>query len=324
MKYQKRKRNTPIATLIKNYVDKKSGKVSVSRDEIKWRFDHLDWKDQKRILTAFLNSGMSDRGWVYGKLLDYWDESFAPKVKELWEDYHEYKCSWSVIRHFPLEYLQAHQDEFTDDRDYYFICLRLAKDKNFVIDRSKLSDIDYLALLYHTDRNISENDAFDTLFRVVHDSCLKDVFMTRLERVGEGKYRDVITPANYREVRLAFYYVVKLQQYESAWLFKQWDEKLEDVIYNSPEFKAIDKNDMDGDYEYNRRRIEVSNLYALQTLDDKYKKPSDPTVEHMRQALEHHLRLFRNQQGYYANSTFSTPEVDFSSIRYDGDDTLPF
>ena len=37
MKYHKRKRNAPIATLIKNYVNKKSGKVSVSREEIKWR-----------------------------------------------------------------------------------------------------------------------------------------------------------------------------------------------------------------------------------------------------------------------------------------------
>ena len=272
MRYQKRKRNTPIATLIKNYVDKKSGKVSVSRDEIKWRFDHLDWKDQKRILNAFLDSCMSDRGWAYGKLLDYWDESFAPKVKELWEAYHEYKCSWSVIRHFPLEYLREHLDEFTDDRDYYFVCLRLAKDKSFVIDRSRLSETDYLALLYHTDREISCDDAIDTLFRIVHDCCLKDTFMMRLERVGEGKYRNVITPANYREVNLAYYYILKLQRYEATCLFQQWIEELEEVIYNSPEFRAIDRNDMDSDYEYNSRRIAVSNLYAFQALDDKYKK----------------------------------------------------
>lgn len=103
MRYQKRKRNAPIATLIKNYVNKKSGKVSVSREEIKWRFDHLDWKDQKKILAAFLDSCMSDREWAYTKLLDYWDETFAPKVKELWETYHEYRCSWSVIRYFPLD-----------------------------------------------------------------------------------------------------------------------------------------------------------------------------------------------------------------------------
>ena len=41
--YRIRKRNTPIATLFKNYADKKSGKVSESRREIQRRFDCLDW-----------------------------------------------------------------------------------------------------------------------------------------------------------------------------------------------------------------------------------------------------------------------------------------
>ena len=88
MKYQKPKRNNPITKLIRNYVNKKSGKVSVSREEIKWRFDYLDWKDQKKILTAFMESGISDREWAYSKMLDNWDDSFQPKVKELWETYH--------------------------------------------------------------------------------------------------------------------------------------------------------------------------------------------------------------------------------------------
>ena len=148
MKFQKPKRNTPIVTLIMNYVNKKSGKVSVSREEIKWRFDHLDWKDQKKILIAFLDSGISDREWAYSKMLDNWDESFLPKIKELWETYHEYKCSWSVIRYFPLEYIKEHIEEFTDERDYFFICLRLAKDKDYTIDLSKLSKRDYLAVLW--------------------------------------------------------------------------------------------------------------------------------------------------------------------------------
>ena len=77
MRYQKRKRNTPIVTLIRNYEDKKSGKVSVSREKIKWRFDHLDWKDQKKILFAFMDSGISDREWAYSKMLDNWDDSFS-------------------------------------------------------------------------------------------------------------------------------------------------------------------------------------------------------------------------------------------------------
>lgn len=281
MKNKKRKRNAPIATLIKNYVNKKSGKVSVSREEIKWRFNYLDWKDQKKILSAFLDSGITDREWAYGMLINYWDDSFMPKVKELWETYYEYKCSWSVIRYFPIEYIEEHITEFTDERDYYFICLRLAKDKSYVIDRSKLSDIDYLALLYHTDRDITGDDALDTLFSIVHDCCLEDTLLIRLERVGEGKYRHVITPANFHKVNLAFYYVLKLQQYEAAGQFRNWNYGVEETIHNSPEFNAIDRNNFSFDFEYDQKRIEVAKIYAFQALEDKYKKDSDISLVKM-------------------------------------------
>ena len=286
MKYQKRKRNTPIATLIRNYLNKKSGKVSESRDEIKWRFDYLDWKDQKKILIAFLDSCMSDREWAYSKLLDNWDKTLEPKVKELWEKYHENKCSWSVIRYFPLEYISEHIDSFTDSRDYYFISLRLAMDKNYVIDRTKLSNTDYLALLYHSGRNISDDDARDTLFSIIHDCCLEHSFITKLEHVGEGRYNNVVAPANYRTVRLGIYYLLKLDKDNVVQEFDKWNEIVEDEIYNSQEFKNIDKNKIDSEYEYNHRRTEIANLYGFQALDDRYKQPSDPTVEQMRQTME--------------------------------------
>lgn len=281
MRNQKRKRNAPVAQLIRNYVNKKSGKVSVSRDELRRRFDWLDWKDQKKILAAFLDASPSDREWAYARLLDYWDESFEPQVKELWETYHEERCAWSVIRFFPLDYLKEHFDEFTAERDYYFLCLRLAMNEDFVIDRSRLSKSDYLSVLYRTNRSVTGEEALDLLFQVVHDCCHDDSYLTRLERVGEGKYRNVITPINFREVNLAFYYVVKLQQYEAAAQFKNWNEEVEEIIHNSPEFKAIDRNTIDSDFEYERRRIEIAKLYALQTLDEKYKRPLDPTFEKM-------------------------------------------
>lgn len=286
MKYQKRKRNSPIAKLIRNYLNKKSGKVSESRDEIKWRFDYLDWKDQKKILIAFLDSCMSDREWAYSKLLDNWDKTFEPKVKELWENYHEYKCSWSVIRYFPLEYIREHIDSFTDSRDYYFISLRFAMDKNYAIDRTKLSNTDYLALLYHSGRNISDDDARDTLFSIVHDCCLEHSFIPKLEHVGEGRYNDVVSPANYRKVRLGIYYLLKLDKDNVVQEFDKWNEIVEEAIYNSQEFKNIDKNKIDSEYEYNHKRTEIANLYGFQALDDRYKQPSDPTAEQMRQTME--------------------------------------
>lgn len=324
MKYQRPKRNNPITKLIRNYVNKKSGKVSVSREEIKWRFDYLDWKDQKKILTAFMESGISDREWAYSKMLDNWDDSFQPKVMELWETYHEYKCSWSVIRYFPLEYIKEHISEFADERDYYFICLRLAKDNDYVIDRTKLTDRDYLAVLWHTGRIISDDEASDTLFSIIHDCCLADTFMPRLERVGEGRYDKVITPANYREVNLAIYYLLKLEKDKIVQQFEQWNELVEDAINDSPEFKSIDRNDFFLDYEYDRRRVEIANLYAFQALDEKYKLPSDPTVKQMRQAMEQNLEWSRMQREQPLHNQYQTSAPDFNNMDFDGEEPLPF
>ena len=324
MRYQKRKRNTPISTLIKNYVNKKSGKVSVSREEIKWRFDHLDWKNQKKILFAFMDSGISDREWAYSKMLDNWDDSFQPKVRELWETYHEYKCSWPIIRYFPLEYIKEHIEEFTDERDYYFICLRLAKDKDYVIDRTKLSDRDYLAVLWHTGRTISDAEARDTLFSIIHDCCFADTFMPRLEGVGESQYNKVITPANYREVNLAIYYLLKLEKDNIVQQFEQWNEQVEDTIYNSSEFKSIDRNDFFFDYEYDRRRVEIANLYAYQSLDEKYKLPSDPTVEQMRQTMEQNLEWPRMQWKQPPHNHYQVSVPEYKDIRDIEEDVLPF
>ena len=324
MKFKKPKRNTPIVTLIRNYVNKKSGKVSVSREEIKWRFDHLDWIDQKKTLIAFLDSGISDREWAYSKMLDNWDESFLPKVKELWETYHEDKCSWSVIRYFPLEYIKEHIEEFTDERDYFFICLRLAKDKDYTIDRAKLSKRDYLAVLWHTGRTISDDEARNILFGIIHDSCFADTFMPRLERVGEGRYNNVITPANFREVNLAIYYLLKLEKDNVVQQFELWNEQVEKTINGSHEFKSIDRNDFFHDYEYDRRRVEIANLYAYQALDEKYKLPSDPTIEQMRQAMEQNLECARMQREQPPHSHYQVSVPDLSDMDYDGEDPMPF
>lgn len=319
MRNKKQKRNTPIATLIRNYTNKKSGKVSESREEIKWRFNALDWKDQKKIVNAFLESGISDRDWAYGKVLDYWDDSFLPKIKELWETYHEYKCSWSIIRYFPLDYIAEHIDDYTGSRDYYFICLRLAQNKDFILDRSNLSNIDYLALLFHTGRDISEEDARDTQFSIVHESCLEDTYMTKLEHLGEGKYRNVITPMNYHNIRLAFYYIVKLQEFMVARDFGDWNRAVEETIFDSPEFRDIDRNECSTEYEYNRRRVEIANIYAFKALDDKYKLPSDPTVKQMRQALEDRLKQQQILDEMLREQT-SLPSIYNS----DEDESLPF
>lgn len=321
-------RNRPIATVIKKYLDKKSGKVTESRNEIQRRFFGLDWKDQKKIMSAFLDAGKSDRDWAYSRLLDLWDSSFEEQVKGLWNQHHELRCAWIIIRHFPLDYIRKNINQFQEDRDYYFICLRLAKDKNYTIDRAKLSKTDYLAVLYHTEREITDDDARDTLYGIVHDSCFSDYFLARLEHVGEGKRGNVITPANYRDVNLAFYYLLRLDKEDVVQQFREWNEKIEDAIYNSPEFKAYRKLSY-SDYDEEQGGIELANLYAYIALDDRYKLPSDPSIDELRKKVEVRLNWAKKQQEQSAREGDLFPIFGSSidgSIHDKGknEDLLPF
>ena len=147
MKEVKPRRNTPIAQLIKNYRDKKSGKVSAARNEIQWRFDALDWRHQKQILPDFLRSGKGDRNWVSRQMFTHWDDSFIPVVKDVWEQYHETPLSWVVIRYLPIDYIKANMDVLSAGRNYFFICKRLINDSEFRVDKERLYESDYLSLM---------------------------------------------------------------------------------------------------------------------------------------------------------------------------------
>ena len=131
MKFKQRRHNTPVATLLRNFVNKQSGKVVDSRKEIQWRFDCLDWKDQKKILFAFLASGKSDREWAAKKLTVFWDPCFEKVVSDLWEQTGDDILAWPITRYFPTDYLKANSDRLGTGRNYHTLCLRLAYEKDF-------------------------------------------------------------------------------------------------------------------------------------------------------------------------------------------------
>jgi len=266
MIYQPQKRNTPIATLIKNFINKKSGKVAESRNEFQRRFEHLDWKDQKKILMASLDSCKSDRSWAYKRLLRYWDKSFEPKVKEIWDKYHEPMCAWPIIRFFPISYVKENMESFTSKRDYYFICLRLAEYANYVIDRNKLRAIDYLSVLYHSGRTISAEDADDFLFEIVHDMCVSGFTFFDLEDLENT--RGVFN----RSIRLAKYYLNKMGYLETEQTFDDWNEGVLQYIYLSPEYQSLSNNS--DDYIIDDLRTNILRKYAYLALNQKYKLPT--------------------------------------------------
>lgn len=267
-------RNNPIATVIKKYMNKKSGKVTDSRKEIQRRFFGLDWKDQKKIMAAFLDSGISDRDWAYSRLLDLWDASFEEKVQELWEAYHEEKCAWVIIRHFSKEYLQKHIDQFNEGRDYYFICRRLAEDSGFVIDKNKLSKTDYLMALSHADSHIADEEATDTLYEIIKDIAFHWSPSMELSKDYMPHRREVMKASDFANVSIALYYIEKMGNDDVLTAFRTWENNVQGIVRDSEEYKALNCKSI-SDYDYKDELATIVQNHLYYALPEKYKTMTD-------------------------------------------------
>ena len=187
------KPNTPIKILLSFFEYKKSGKVKEARKEIQQRFDGLDWKDQKRFLHLCLDSCATDRKWAYGKLWWMWDKSFEEKVRRIWEETHEDKAQWSIIQHFPIEYVRAHMDELDNERDYYFLCLRLvAETPDFVVEKNRLTQMEYLKVMRRGERMLMEEEARDLLYLVIALVFLSDEPGIYIPGLGGFRHSDTV------------------------------------------------------------------------------------------------------------------------------------
>ena len=271
-------RNTPIASLIKSFTNKKSGKVVASRDTIKSRYYYLDRKDQIKILQAFLESGKTDRQWAYSELYENWDNSFEQNILNLWKQYHEKLCSWIIIRHFPKEFILRNIESFTEDRNYFFICMRFAKDQDFIVNRNKLSNTDYLAVLYHIGKSIESSEARDVLFNTIHDVCLKPLIEIQVNiSLRSFEKGDIICPNQFRVISLALYYLRKLNCGEVVEQFNIWNQTVKRKILDSSEIKKINQNLSRFDrYEYWESMKRIARKYTYINLENKYKETDMP------------------------------------------------
>ena len=263
--------NRPIATVIKNYLDKKSGKVTASRSEIQRRFYGLDWSVQKKILNAFLDAGVKDREWAYSRLLNLWDASFETKIKELWEEHHDVRCAWVIIRHFPLDYLKQHTEELSGDRNYYFICRRMAEDKDFVINRDLLSQTDYLMVMQHTHRHLEDAEAKDILFQAVHQVAVHWWPYLELSRDYKPDRREMMSLTDFSKVSLVLYYLGKMGKEEVIKSFSVWDKAIQSSVSHSTEYAELLKRPL-SDYDFAAHLAAIMQKHLYHALPEKYKK----------------------------------------------------
>lgn len=273
-------RNRPIAAVIRDYINKKSGKVTVSRNEIKRRFYGLDWKDQKKILSAFLDSCVTDREWAYPKLLDYWDPSFEAKVLELWETYHEHRCTWPVIRHCSEDFVKEHISEFYND-DYYFVCRRLIDDKDFVVEKNRLSIKDYLMIMLLRGEQIDDDEALKILYDIVEKKAsfkinIFDLDKPRLNKLFLNRTQ-MMYAYDIKGVDFVIDCLSRMKKDNVIHKFHLWEREVRKAASESDEFKALQYKTLKDD-DYNSQMFDIFRKYLLINLPDRCIK-IEPTIQ---------------------------------------------
>lgn len=274
--YKDYRKNKPIISVLEAFANKDRGKVVESRKEIQQRFAYQDWSVQKKIMRVFLESGKYDREWTLSKLLVLWDEEFEPLVRELWESLHEERAAWVIIRHFPVSYIEDHIDALSTGRNYFFICQRLGANLGS-IDRTKLSDSDYLSLMAFYRHTISYEEAIDILFCLVHRRCTSILPYYDFPNVPRP---EIISMMNFPEFRKAINDLWNVDCGKAVEVFEKWNSDVKDSIKESAGFKTPSETVM-SDQAYCMEATGLCFVQSYQSLADKYKMTSDPSLEEM-------------------------------------------
>ena len=154
--YNPIRKNENIDTVLKRFLDKKSKKVVESRKELKKRFEYLDFKDQKKIINAFLESPNSnDVEWGGYQAGLHWDKCFIEPLTKAFERKSYLDVVITIIRHFPIEFVKEHE-EVLASRDKEDLCIRLGNEPGFSLDKYNLYIFEYLYILASLKREVPE------------------------------------------------------------------------------------------------------------------------------------------------------------------------
>lgn len=273
-------RQLSINTLIKYYKESKKGRKGEARQQLQTRFNYQSFTDQMKIIRLFLKGVRTDREWCYKKLWHWWDDALIPDLEQAWLDFGDKKCVQTAAMRLPEDFIREHQ-EAMGKLDYKSVCNRLAHDESFVIDRKRLSALDYCYVIAHTRRHLSDEEADQLLFgqikRVLGSEYNTPMeFRTRFDPVIKDRIEDKVKYVpSLTFVRSISYMVWTLGQTGNASTlvkFHRWNKMLQ---ANMPQYLAEEKQQEDmvdfinEDFgEYQQWNWSIFVKHAKLTLDD--------------------------------------------------------
>lgn len=152
------KHNESISTLLKLFLNKASKKVGYARKCLTNRFDKQSYRDQNKILRAFLRSGAGDCDWAGRILRDNWRKEMTKEVKDAWTRTRRPMLAYAILRHFPKSYILSEQDSLSDVAGYQYVCAEAGNEIGFTIDMSRLSLPERLYVMAKLGRQVDSEE----------------------------------------------------------------------------------------------------------------------------------------------------------------------
>lgn len=252
--------NQPIRRLLRDFEDKKSGKVVESRREIRRRFDYLDRPQQVRFLKACFQSCKSDREWAYEEVTAHWDPKFRDIISDLWHEFHEGGARRCIVKHFPIEFVAQEIESLDNKETYYDLCLRLCYYGKFSIDKNRLTPLQVLSLYVKTGYEASDAEIIAQLYRLLINVATDDYLLfEKIDRNAKPRCED------FGPCRKASYFIMEMQRYSILGQWKSWDIHLQHILESSNEYHTI-KTSPISDYEYREQMSSLFKKYMIEYL----------------------------------------------------------
>ena len=169
--------NLNARKLLKDYKERKKGKIVEARRQLRRRFDGLDHDLQVEVAKAFLlQPCKTDRDFMYRKLTShvFWDESLLEVVKHLWETTFETGLAQVVAQRAERDYVRKYYSMLVGKCRYGDLCIKMGE----VPEKGRLSPWSYLYVMSLTGSKLKPKEGRQAVLGVVLD-YLHDTFAVR-------------------------------------------------------------------------------------------------------------------------------------------------
>lgn len=155
----KNKRNVPLSVVLAHYKNKKSGIVPESMEELYRRFPSLDFDDQCKVLSAFLDGSEKDRARIGQYLASgHWDEGYADIVERAWlKDPESGLLSQMVLMYASFSFVWEHKDSLRYSTES-LLAARLCE-AGIMPAIEKWGIVNYFAIRCYAKKYVGEDEA---------------------------------------------------------------------------------------------------------------------------------------------------------------------